>query len=709
VLSGSSLWAPVTMGNKLVTHTTTTPIQHVIVLMEENHAFDPLFGAFPGANGIAEPAAPNPLSGDMAHTTPATEAFVNSSEQVYDSRGAVQYSATDIPTYWSYATQYALSDNFFSSVAAASTPNHIASIAAQTGGNSQVTPFGCNGPAYNIVLNKNQSTGAESFAQSCYNISSVPDLLNAAGIGWKYYGESGIWDAPAFLSDIASSPNNILNDAQFLSDVQSGNLAPVSWLTPPHGDDSDHPPAHIQTAQNWVAQQVTAVMQSQYWANSVIFLTWDDWGGFYDHVAPPVVDGVGFGPRVPLITISPYTVPGTVNHDLGEFASFDKFIEENWQLGNLGQRDALSQVSDLMDLFNFTQTPDPPDIVPVLPDTHIIEIPETEASKAGATTTGAISPPVVSQGANVVYSVIYTGTSTVLTHTVTIDGTVYTLADKGKVTDGELYALTVQMTTPGTYHTVFTITDANGTDTAPENIAEVPYYNSPVVAPFHFTSNISPSISLTTKVTTYTATYTPVGTTAPASLAEVNVDGTMEPMTTTNTSPPYTYTYTTPTPLSQGDHIARFVFDDGQGSGPIQFYPVESPVVTALKTASSIVTPTSGPPGTVFTYSTVFTGANDAIPTSAFVYVDTTPYPLTCMSQDCGHKATYSWSGIVGTGSHTFVFVFNDTDLTPATSWSDPRSPSVYVGPNVGAHAAPVTHGTIWQPSHTEDPDQSGD
>src|SRR5947209_10957691 len=290
-----------------------TPITHVVIIMMENRSFDHMFGRFPNVNGLQEPQAPNPLLTDVDHTGPATLAAVYGSADSYSALGRVQMAQTDIPNYWQYATQFGLSDNFFSSIAAASTPNHLAMIAGQTGGNDQVTSSGCGSTANNLVHSRS-SAGQEYWAYPCYDISSLPQILDANSLSWRYYSQNGSWDAPLFLSSLLHSPNNSRNPNQFVDDVQHNNLAAVSWVMPPSGEASNHPPGHIEQGEDYATTQINAIMNSPYWANTAIFLTWDDWGGFYDHVAPPVIDGYGMGPRVPLIVISPYAMRGQLPH-----------------------------------------------------------------------------------------------------------------------------------------------------------------------------------------------------------------------------------------------------------------------------------------------------------------------------------------------------------------------------------------------------------
>jgi phospholipase C len=684
----------------------STPITHVIVIMEENHTFDNLFGTFPGANGVTLPQAPNPTSGDIDHEGPATLAAIDGGKMdEFNVRGEVQYTQSDIPTYWAYAKQFGLGDNFFSSEAEASTANHIGMFAGQTGGIDSVPDAGCTAPPNSINHNRS-STGQEYWAYPCYDISSLPTLMDAASVSWKYYSSIGIWDAPLYLHSYFNSPNNIKNSAQFLSDVHSGNLASVTFLMPPENDPSDHPPAHIQIAQNWVSSQINAVMQSQYWSSTAIFLTWDDWGGFYDHVVPPTLDSDGLGLRAPLIVISPYAKSGYIGHNLGEFASFDKFIEEDFNLGNLGQRDSLPQVDDLMDFFNFSQQPQPPFIVATLPNSSPLLYTPTAGDFLGTTAIkGSIQPEVVSLRQSVLFSIIYAGAMPPTVDNVVIDGTAHSMKDEGPITQGkvkgELYQYSAILP-PGAHTTHFSFTAPNGvSDTAPENMSD---YADPVVAPFSLTTK-APTTTLTGQTSTFTAVYT-----SPHGLAPteefVDIDGVPFTMTPNGNdwSKGVTFTYTTTLPT--GLHYFRYRFNDG--SGEVAFIGSEGPAISPLLLSSGKVSPTSGTSSTVFTFMTTYQNASGDAPTSALLWVDgTLSYPMTFVSGNYQSGALFSVSTTLPTGKHTFAFVFSDTNLTPATSWGEPEAPSSYAGPNVGTNATPVPPGTIFSPTHDEDPDQN--
>jgi phospholipase C len=144
-------------------------------------------------------------------------------------------------------------------------------------------------------------------------------------------------------------------------DIRADGLPPVTWITP-RFELSEHPDFNFCHGENWTTRVVDAIMRSPMWPTTAIFITWDDYGGFYDHVAPPNVDRYGFGFRVPLLVISPYTKDGAVDHEQGEFSSVLRFIEDNWNLNQLTRRDRLA--TPLASAFDFKQAPRPPDPLP---------------------------------------------------------------------------------------------------------------------------------------------------------------------------------------------------------------------------------------------------------------------------------------------------------------------------------------------------------
>src|SRR5262249_39580384 len=154
-------------------------------------------------------------------------------------------------------------------------------------------------------------------------------------------GQSGyIWsalDAIDHIRNTALWDEKVVSPVQFIPDALSGNLPAVSWIVIGSGN-SEHPPASTCAGENWTVRQINAVMQGPSWNETAIFLTWDDFGGFYDHVPPPMVDNFGFGPRVPLIVISPFAKPGLISHTVYEFSSLLKFVEQKFSLAPMTER-----------------------------------------------------------------------------------------------------------------------------------------------------------------------------------------------------------------------------------------------------------------------------------------------------------------------------------------------------------------------------------
>jgi phospholipase C len=142
-----------------------------------------------------------------------------------------------------------------------------------------------------------------------------------------------------------------------VEDIRNGGLPSVTWITP-RFELSEHPEYSFCHGENWSTQVIDAIMESPIWEETAIFLTWDDYGGFYDHVKPPQVDGFGFGIRVPMIVLSPYAKRGVVSHELGEFSSVLRFIEDNWGLSKLTHRDR--RATPMLSAFDFTQEPREP-------------------------------------------------------------------------------------------------------------------------------------------------------------------------------------------------------------------------------------------------------------------------------------------------------------------------------------------------------------
>jgi phospholipase C len=187
-------------------------------------------------------------------------------------------------------------------------------------------------------------------------------------LSWKYYspgpGQSGyIWSAFNAIYHVRFTElwaEHVVPTSDFVTDAQNGTLPAMSWVVMNSGV-SEHPPASVCRGENWTVDQINAVMQGPDWDSTAIFLTWDDFGGFYDHEPPPQVDNFGFGPRVPLLIISPWVKPGYIEHQVLEFSSVLKFVEKRFRLAPLTLRDL--QANNLTTAFDFNQTPLPPHVL----------------------------------------------------------------------------------------------------------------------------------------------------------------------------------------------------------------------------------------------------------------------------------------------------------------------------------------------------------
>jgi hypothetical protein len=201
-------------------------------------------------------------------------------------------------------------------------------------------------------------------------------------VSWAYYAApylspGYIWAAFDAIKHIRYSkywPQADVPYTQFTSDVQSGNLAKLTWLAMDPGH-SDHPPASICEGQNWAVESINAIMQSKFWKSTAIILTWDDFGGFYDHITPPRQSNVSLGPRVPTIVISPYARPHFVSRAQSNFNSILKFQEDVFHLPRLNSHDR--QAASLSKAFDFNQTPNPPLVLQPLkcpPQNHGVNV-----------------------------------------------------------------------------------------------------------------------------------------------------------------------------------------------------------------------------------------------------------------------------------------------------------------------------------------------
>jgi phospholipase C len=380
-----------------------TKIQHIVYILKENRSFDNYFGTFPGAEGATSGVistgdtiqlgrTPDRTPHDLGHGWADAHTAIDGGKMDRfdlvedgnvngDMLSMTQYLMADIPNYWSYAEHFVLADHMFGSIAADSFPNHLYSIAAQSGGaveNPNSLRWGCDATP-NTRVGLLSTVGTSSNVFPCLEMQTMGDELEAGGASWLYYAPTSnqpgyIWTTFDAIPHIRNSDlwsQRVVPSEQFATDATAGNLPAVSWLIPDFAV-SDHPtrqvpggPATISVCagENWTVQNINAIMQGSDWASTIIVLVWDDFGGFYDHVRPPVVDFYGLGIRVPAIVISPYAKEGTISHTVYEPASILQLIETRFKLKGLTARDV--QASSMLDMFDFTQSPAPPLILPL--------------------------------------------------------------------------------------------------------------------------------------------------------------------------------------------------------------------------------------------------------------------------------------------------------------------------------------------------------
>lgn len=380
-------------------------IQHVVVIFQENRTPDNLFHGLPNADiadsglnshGQTIPLMPQPLVNhyDLAHTHSAfTDMYDGGKMDGADKSTCVSTTAcpsnpqfryvnpSDVAPYFQLAEQYTFADRMFQTNQGPSFPAHQFIISGTSAPSVVSNLFaaenlkggsiaGCIALAGTTVSLIDPS-GSESLSQyPCFEHRTLTDLLDAKGIAWRYYAPSAgsIWTGPDAIQHVCQAQKQngelvctgpawshvIIPQTQVLTDISAGQLSAVSWVIP-SGQASDHPAGNDGSGPSWVASIVNAIGNSSYWTSTAIFITWDDWGGWYDHVAPSVVNSYEYGFRVPLIVVSPYAKPAYVSRVTHDFGSLLKFIEEIYDLPSLGYADA--PADDLSDCFNFMQRP----------------------------------------------------------------------------------------------------------------------------------------------------------------------------------------------------------------------------------------------------------------------------------------------------------------------------------------------------------------
>ena len=376
-------------------------IKHVVIIMQENRSFDDLFQGYPGADtqsygydskgnkvNLHSVAleAPYDIEHDIysyivacngSGSIPGTNCKMNGFNNEYSSCGNrcgpdPQYGyvpSSESATYFSMAGQYVLADRMFTSHIDDSFISHQYIIAAQANGTAYFPSsyWGCDGgPSDQIaLLSQSRQVGPQTI-QTCWDINTLADELDKAHKSWRFYtstinGDGGLWSSYQAIRHIRYGPDwnkdVITPQKQILTDVPNGLLANVTWVLPTF-ETSDHSGFGSNQGPEWVASVVDAIGKSKFWKSTAIFVFWDEWGGWYDHVAPPYVDYDGLGMRVPLLIISPYAKQGYVSHVQYEHGSMLRFAEDAFGLGQLSASDTRAN-SPAADCFDFTQRPRP--------------------------------------------------------------------------------------------------------------------------------------------------------------------------------------------------------------------------------------------------------------------------------------------------------------------------------------------------------------
>ncbi len=345
---------------------------------------------------VAQSEKGQSCTGNDPNCSPCTS---GSHTQCIDAMG--YHDAGEIPNYWSYAENYVLQDHMYEPNASWSLPEHLFQVSEWSAFcTDPLNPYSCT----NALQNPNSSDGQDHYAWT-----DMTWLLHQQNVSWGYYvfqgtepdceddsamtcapvqqgpKTPGIWNPLPSFTDVAQ--DNQLSDIQSLSSffaaARAGTLPAVSWIDP-NGKVSEHPTALVSAGQTYVTGLVNAIMDSPDWDSTAIFLSWDDWGGFYDNVVPPIADVNGYGLRVPGIVISPYARAGVIDSQTLSHDAYNKFIEDDFLGGQRldpatdGRPDPRPDVrenspmlGDLTADFDFTQPPRPPMILPVCPSTDL--------------------------------------------------------------------------------------------------------------------------------------------------------------------------------------------------------------------------------------------------------------------------------------------------------------------------------------------------
>ena len=320
------------------------------------------------------------------------------------------HDAREIPNYWSYAHDFVLQDHMFEPVSSWSLPEHLYEVSEWSAFcTSPFDAFSCRSAIQSPnpdwlpgPYGPDSGIAGPSDHTPHYAWTDITYLLHGHHVSWGYYvfkgtepdceddaavsckpvaqgpHSHGIWNPLPDFTDVRRDHQvgNVQSLSRFFRAAKRGTLPAVAWIVP-NGRVSEHPPKGLVSAgQTYVTGLINAIMRSPDWSSTAIFLAWDDWGGFYDHVTPPSVDQNGYGLRVPGLVISPYAKQGYVDHQTLSFDAYLKFIEDDFLGGQRidpktdgrpdsrpDVRENARQLGDLSQDFDFSQPPRPPTIL----------------------------------------------------------------------------------------------------------------------------------------------------------------------------------------------------------------------------------------------------------------------------------------------------------------------------------------------------------
>lgn len=341
-----------------------TPIKHVVEIVMENRAFDSLFGIYPNTSGFSGgnpynlsvptnllsldnkkvlselKAVPNgtyttknPIEGYMAYHGDWNNGLMNGFINNSGPQSMTYYTAAQLAPLWVLAEQYALADNYFASVLSETSPNRLYNIAG-----------------YSPVINDYGPPPYIPFNQTIFG------ELQDRGLSWGYYDYNVSMGSPTvnFISGIGSYQSHVASWSSFYSNLSSGTIPDVSYLMPVGGGANGYDmgsPENVLKGEMWLLYTIDQIMRSPAWNSTAIFLTFDEGGGFYDQVAPPVLGGHQLGQRIPMILISPYAKENYISSTEMNHASMLAFIDYNWNMPALNRFVSISNLP--LDMFNF--------------------------------------------------------------------------------------------------------------------------------------------------------------------------------------------------------------------------------------------------------------------------------------------------------------------------------------------------------------------